>query len=338
MRSIFDGAGLVTKKKKIIIGAAVFGVLVICSVAAFLIINFAQYDDMRGRLDVYFFNAAAGRLEAELHSLPQVEPHLQIDLALRHFAFGPESSALSGVWPQGVSLREFLRGTHLEDGVLIAEFSELYDELSPLEEVIFRAAFTLTMVGIPYVESVLFRTGYENEWFESAASITNNPFISPARRTATNFTLFFADESGEGLITVIYSAEDVNVHTRAQYILALLIEGQNAAGVMPLIPPETHVRDVFVEADLGIYVNLSSEFHSRFTGTTAQARMMLQSITHTMLENADSNVRRRVFFLIDSERWEDFHGVSDFHLGFTVDKTMMLDYESEPYETEEEAT
>jgi hypothetical protein len=185
------------------------------------------------------------------------------------------------------------------------------------------------MLGLPNIEGVLFRIENEygtDEFFETAATIANDPFISPARRTAESFTLFLTDETGEGLITVVHEADDVNIHARGQYILAQLIYRQTAEGVMPLVPQETRVRDVFIEPESGIYVNLSSEFHSRFTGTPAQARLMLQSITHTMLENVRSNVQRRVFFLIDSERWDDFHGVSYFNLGFTFDETVMLGF------------
>jgi len=321
--------GVCIVKKKIIIVCAILIAIIICGVAAYLIIGFATEDDTRGRLAVYFFDAAAGKIEAEFRSLPPAEFHLQIDGALRHFAFGPESSSLTGVWPNGVGIRDFLSNIYVEENILVAEFSELYGELPPLDEIIFRSAFTLTMLGLSDIEGVLFRPENSDEFFESAASITNNPFISPARRTAENFTLFFADETGEGLITIIHNAEYVNVHSRSQYILSRLIEGQNAPGIFPLIPPETRVRDVLVEPDAGIYVDLSSEFHSRFTGTTAQARMMLQSITHTLLENDRSDVRQRVFFLIDSERWDEFHGVSDFNLGFTYDITMMLGYEGE---------
>ena len=319
-----------SKRKKIIIALASVALVIACFVAAYFIMNYTSDDDTRGRLAVYFYKPSAGKLEAEFRVL-HPEQHLQVQSAVHDLATGP-NTALSGVWPAG--LRDFV-DTHVDQNILVANFSEAYNDFSPLDEVIFRSAFTLTMLGIPNIDGVLFRVKNENgteEFLETATTITNNPFISPARRTAENFTLFFLDETGEGLVTMLSNAEYVNVHARAQYILSLLIEGQNAPGIFPLIPPETRVRDVFVEPDSGIYVNLSSEFHSRFGGTPAQARMMIQSITHTILENERSNVQRRVFFLIDSERWDDFHGVSDFNLGFTIDKTMMLDYEEEDEE------
>jgi hypothetical protein len=43
-----------------------------------------------------------------------------------------------------------------------------------------------------------------------------------------------------------------------------------------------------------------------------------------------------VFFLIDSDRREDFHGVSDFDLGFAWDESFMLGYvpQEEPTDAE----
>jgi hypothetical protein len=124
---------------------------------------------------------------------------------------------------------------------------------------------------------------------------------------------------------------DVNLHTRTQNILERLIEVQDSPGVFPLIPPETRVRLVITDADApGVYVDFSSEFHNNFSGTTAQAHMMLQSIVHTVLEN--NRQRSRVFFLIDSDRWEEFHGVSGFDMGFTADESFMLGFVPEEYE------
>lgn len=326
-----------TKKKKIIIASAVGAVVAICVFVAVIIFSLTSEDYARGRLAVYFFNPSEGRLGTEFRFLPPDGISPQLENALWHFAAPPQDALHSSTWPPGVMRAELITSAYIREGVLVAEFSELYASMSRMEEVIFRSAFTLTMTGLPQVERVLFRVNDEGgmrEFFESASSITNSPFISPARRTAEDFVLFFVDESGEGLITTMYNATDVNVHERAQYILRRLIKEQHESGIFPLIPSETRVRDVLIEPASGIYVDLSLEFHRGFTGSPTHARMMLQSITHTMLENAGSGITRRVFFLIESERWEDFHGVSDFNLGFTMDKTMMMSYEVETDERE----
>jgi len=314
-----------TTRKKISLGLISFAALLICSGAVFFAIRFAG-GDPPDSIAVYFFNPTQGQLQAEARTMAHGGYHEQIAAALQSFARGPADQNLSAVWPVDTDVTALIEDLHIYENILYAQFSEMYADLPPADEVIFRAAFTLTMTGLPHIYGVNFRFGDE-EIFETAASITNNPFISPARRTAQDFLLFFADEAGEWLVTEIYRGEGVNVHARGQYILARLIEGQNAPGFLPLIPPETRVRDVFFEPDSGVYVDLSGEFHSRFAGTPAQAQLMLQSVTHTMLANAGGNIPRRVFFLIDSERKDDFHGVGDFHMGFAPDETVLFGWE-----------
>ena len=66
-----------------------------------------------------------------------------------------------------------------------------------------------------------------------------------------------------------------------------------------------------------LYVNLSGDFVSRFTGSPATARLMLQSIVNTLTLPANNiGNARRVFFLIDTMRLESFHGVGEFNLAF----------------------
>jgi hypothetical protein len=306
--------------KKIIIASAASVVLIICCAIIFFLPDFD--DDNEGRLPIYYFNAAEGRLVAEFRDMPYGNHEEQVNAALRYFSYEPRGGGLTRTWPAYVEPRDLIEAIQIDDGVLHITFSEMYSQMEPLDEALFRSAFVLTFTALPYIDSITFLAG-ENEWNESALTIANNPFISPARRTADDFVLYFVDETGERLVATLFAAPDVNVHTRSQYILELLIEQQNESGILPLIPAETRVRDVLVELDAGIYVDLSPEFHSRFSGTPAQARLMLQAITHTMLENI-LGTPRRVFFLIDSERWEEFHGVGDFNLGFVIDESILI--------------
>ncbi|MCL1845200.1 MAG: GerMN domain-containing protein [Defluviitaleaceae bacterium] len=312
-------------KTKIIAAATVLLMMAVSGAAFLLFVGQNPQDYARGRLAVFFYNAAEGQLVAELRDLPRGEEEDRINAAMAFFFSGPEDAALTRAWPSDGEFAALTPNFFWEETTLTANMTEFYNDLPPMDEALFRAAFTLTMVGLPYIDSVLFQIG-DNEWLESAETIANGRDISPARRTAEDFLLFFTDETGEGLVTTLHAALDVNVHTRMEDILERLIERQNEAGFLPLIPAETRVRDVIIEPDAGFYIDLSSEFHSRFEGTTAQARLMLQSITHTILGNDGSNIPQRVFFLINSERWEDFHGVSDFNLGFAVDETAMLGF------------
>ncbi|MCL1843628.1 MAG: GerMN domain-containing protein [Defluviitaleaceae bacterium] len=322
-------------KKKIIIAGAIFAILLMVGGILYFVIGRALDDEGVMRVPIYFFDAAQGRLDAEFRRLPPERPDDWIKTTLNYLNAGPQSAYLSGVWPVGID--GLVTDFYISDAVLFVMFSDMYTEIPPADEIIFRSAFTKTMVSLPYIESVMIRHPSEGflpgegeyiEWLESAATIANSPPISPARRTADQFTLYFVDETGEGLVAKTYVAEGVNQHTRAQHMIQLLIEGQTADGFLDLIPPETRVRNIITEEGApgspGIYIDLSGDFHRNFGGTPTQARMMLQSITHTLLVNIRSH-HTRVFFLIDSDRRDDFHGVSDFNLGFTIDETIVLE-------------
>ena len=316
-------------KTIILISTAVITVLV--GIIIFVIYE-RHSDENDVGVDVYFFDSVGGYLASEFRDLSHLNAREHVEATLRYFVSEPTNSKLTCVVPADAELVELITEILIENGVLTAITSDYYLNMPPIDEVLFRSAFTLTMVGLPYIDSVVFVLTDGEERFESAETIANNPLISPTRRTVEDFTLFFVDESGEGLVTRLFESVDVNLHRREQQILELLIGNQNVPGVLPLIPADTRVLDVRIELDAGgIYVDFSSEFYRGFSGNTAQARLMLQSVTHTMLENI-SGTPRRVFFFIDTERLEEFHGLSDFDLEFTIDETVMLGYTEEDAE------
>ena len=290
-------------------------------------------------MPVYFFNSAEGRLDAEIRPWPSPQEDVVqwAAIAIGYLLDGPGGS-LARTWPD-VEFSEFITGLYMYypmddygnvlDSVLVAAFSELYNEMTALDEALFRSAFTLTMAGIPGIDRVMFRvTDGEYVWetVDSAASITNAPpSISPLRLQSTaQFTLYFIDETGEGLVTETYEAVDIDIQQRGRESLRRLIEITPADGAVNPIPPETRILNF--RSDSGfVYVDLSSEF-LRFNGTSAQAYLMIYSMVNTFLTNTHISRDSRVFFLVNSERITNFHGVSDFHLGFVYNESIMMDY------------
>ena len=321
------------------IAAAV--VLFICVIGVGIFIYSRWERDMYGHMPIYFFNESAGMFEPEWFPMQEGDTVFLAQLAVAQLINGTRNSRLTNVWPDESEGRAVPSWLFLDEDMLVAAFdSEFYAEMQPLEEALFRSAFTLTMVGLPGIESVKFRVGegvYLTEWVESAETIANNPSISPMRISSVTFTLYFADETGETLVPEVYVASGVDLRRREVFLLTRLIAGPSDSDFSPavVIPPETRVRSVTLMQDAGgYYVDLSSEFLNNFTGTPAQARMMIASIVNTLIENSGLRTRR-VSFLIDSERREDFHGVSDFHLWFSFDETLVMGYGEEDYEEQE---
>ena len=322
-------------KKWIIGGCVGVFVLIIGIVSAAIFMN---EHILPNRMMVYFFSPSSGYLVAEERPWPWGGEGDLTNFAMIYLNQGPESRNLRRTWPD-VPVSELVVDRSLggEYGdMLIIRFSEHYSDMSALEESLFRAAFTKTMTGLDFINSVKFQVpnyyGEIIESVESAASIANNPEISPIRLSNVQFTLYFICESLEGLVTETYLAADIDIQQRGLAALEHLIEMQQREGFFAAIPPETRVRGVTPDQDAAaIYVDLSSEFVTNFTGTSAQARMMIDSIVNTVVENATrSRTPRRVVFLINSERQESFHGVGDFMLPFYYNPEAIVgEYEDE---------
>jgi len=296
------------------------------------------------QMRVYFFNPTEGRLYAESRPWPYGNQNDWVAAAIGHLRFPPNSNALVSTWPAinpllGVEETPFLQNVAMQGNVLVADFYESYAAMPPLQEALFRSALTLTMTNLTFVDYVLIRAA-GREWLESAATIANGPPISAARLGNTVLTLYFIDESGDGLVREYYAAVEVDMQQRVREALEKLIDGVVAPeGTFSAIPSDTRILGIVPVIDTAsVYVNLSGEFLTRFTGGPLQARLMLAAITNTVIVNSPGATPRQVFFLIDSAREEVVPGFADFSQPFEYDETVMVgfvpdylyDYDNQP--------
>jgi len=290
------------------------------------------------QMQVYFFNSADGRLEYELRPWSAayvtstgatfVSPEQSVWTAISHLMELPEGSRLSRPWPD-MELEEIFIQLSRRGSVVTATFPEAYMEMTPLQEALFRSAFTLTMAGIG-IEEVVFHVNGQ-QWTESAATIANAPNVRAARLSDTQLILYFIDELGGGLVREYYDATDVDTQNRAHAALSRLIEGADTEGLTSGIPPDTRIRGIEPAIETpSLYINLSGEFVTGFSGSPAQAQLMIAAIVNTVLANPQGP--RQVFFLVDWSRLETFHGVGDFMRGFEYDETVMVGFVAEEEE------
>ena len=294
---------------------------------------------------VYYFNAATGMPEGVTVPIPEGERLMQINDRINRF-YNPRGG-LTGLWPDGLGL---IAVTYFEDMVGLA-FPREYWDMSPLEEALFRVGLVLTLLELPEVERVAIWVDNEyerqpvffEEWFplwadeehewegervtlrtETLESLYFRPQISPGMMASRTITLYFVCIYGEGLVTETIVDDYVDMQRLAEKKLQLLINGPTQDNAMHIIPPETRIRVIDLEAG-NMYVDLSGDFMSRFSGSRELARLMLQSIVNTLTLNGNNQERvNNVFFLIDSDRYDVFHGVLDFDAAFTYDHDIIL--------------
>ena len=322
-------------RKRIVVAAAV--ILLIC---CGIVLTFA----LRGRVQdifapagremrVYFFNPQAGQLQAEnlpINSRDFTAPAWEADLNWVFAAFAnmqrPPGRNLSSIWPEAVYPISYV----VDEQILFLTFDESYLDLPTLDEALFRAALTLTMTAGPYVNEVILRVGGRDR-IESSATVFNAPQISSARLANLNAILYFVCESGEGLVRDYVVVRDANPGATDLVALERLIAGPAPEGAVSFIPSETRVRVLRDVDTRSIYIILSGEFSTRFNGSHAQAQLTIQAIVNTALSNSVWDIRQ-VFFLIDSARESNFHGVQEFDRGFEYDETVMIGFVAEEEE------
>ncbi|MCL2603367.1 MAG: GerMN domain-containing protein [Defluviitaleaceae bacterium] len=351
-------------KRRIIFAVMIF-IIMAGALAVFFIWGTRGNNVSVGGLRVFHFNPGEGRFEGTAVNVPSSSRDLQVQTLINHYYSPPRNTALTGLWPEGLGV---ISVVYRGDLVGIS-FPREYREMTSLEESLFRAGLVLTLTELPFVERVLIwvdgegdkplmpfekwlsiwvdETEEENEewWWdpsavtiETASTVTNDPSLSPGVMASRVITLYFVCADGEGLITETFVDDYIDLHRLAETKLLYLIAGPSLENekAMRVIPPETRIRIINYEPESrSLYVDFSGDFMNRFIGNAHISRLMLQSIVNTLTstDNTDWTSRvERVFFLIDSQRHEIFHGVTDFNLGFVYGHDMTLVDEEPEYD------
>jgi len=337
-------------KKSVIIGigAGVVGVIALAVLFVSLRNNNEDY------FSVYFFNPSAMVLVSETFSIPDGgDPVMQ---AAQYMRSRPWTAGHESTWPfdQAPEANDLIKNVRFNDSALLVFFSPVFYDIPALERSLFKTAFVYTLMSLyPEVEvKVLVADDYEYAYAALMLSLStsddepidvpwliydsshpgvhNNPEISPTVIHDRVFrNLYLVDATGTGLIVREYEAIDASLQREsvARQALQLLISLPSQEETMPVIPAETDILSLEVTG-VHMALDLSSDFYTRFEGDTHIARLMIYSIVNTMA--AELNIPNlRVFFRIDSQQVEYFHGIENFHFEFVRDHSLLLSYDHE---------
>jgi germination protein M len=158
------------------------------------------------------------------------------------------------------------------DGVLLSiHFDEDYSAMTPVEEVLCRAAIVRTMTQIDGVDCVSFYVG-DTPLVDSNGAVVGNmyqeSFIeNPGEQInsiqETSLTLYFANEDGDALVkemrSDVYYSSNVSLE---KLVMEQLLEGPDDAGSVSALPEGTRLVNVSV-ADGVCYVSLDDTFKNQ---------------------------------------------------------------------------
>lgn len=150
-----------------------------------------------------------------------------------------------------------------------------------------------------------------------ADDVVIDTVISPEPKNYRTVKLYFSNKDATQF-NVEEREIEVNPNEPIEkYIIEELIKGPKESGSYPTVPPETKLRSIKTETTDGIcYVDLSGDFVVKHTGGSAGEWFTIYSIVNSLTEL--DNIKK-VQFLIEGEKQQDFKGHMDFSKPFEAD-------------------
>jgi len=210
-------------------------------------------------------------------------------------------------------------GAGEDDDQIIVDFDESIMRVEDVRGILIRAALTRTLTQMSGINSVSC-TVNESAMVDSNGIVigpmTADTFIDNAgaqinAQEKTQLTLYFANETGDGLIKVnrpvIYSG---NIAMDKLVVEQLLIGPQDGEKAYPVINPNTVIVNVTTQDGI-CYVNLSKEFLTQTQSITND--VALYSIVDSLVELDNVN---KVQFLVDSKSDVKYRETVDLNVTF----------------------
>ena len=192
--------------------------------------------------------------------------------------------------PEGVSIQSW----EVEQDSLHLDFGSSYDKMDSITEILCRLAVVKTMMQVEGIESVSFSVKgkpLQDSRGEVVGPMTADSFVENPGEQINSYQnatieLFFANESGDGLIKEtqeVYYNSNISME---KLVMEHLINGPKSKNAKGTIPAETKLINVAV-VDGSCYVNLDENFKNH--NYEIQEPIVIYSIVNSLvaLEHID---------------------------------------------------
>jgi germination protein M len=310
-------------KKLLIFGIFVTILFVIVSCSKITTGNKETQDDQKTTITLYFVDPTQTQLKAEQREISGNSQEELLQSVLEELKQGPETPGLLPSIPQQVQFEMVV----LENEMVNVGISFAYDELTPQEQVLMRASLVKTLTEFSFIEQVqllidgaplLGTDGIPIGPMEKEDIVLD--VLIPATPTNKQVVkLYFSDKEAQKLMAEEREIEVNPNDPLEKYIVVQLITGPTNPDLVKTVPAETTIKDI--ETNDGVcYVDLSNAFRTKHWGGSTGETFTIYSIVNSLTELP--NVKK-VQFLIEGEKQEDFKGHYDFSAPFERDENLI---------------
>ena len=245
-------------------------------------------------VDISYLNKKETKLVTETHYLESIDTKDMIVEVLKLLCAVPDNKELKATHTSGINII-----TYSYDGEqVIVSLGEKYKELSRTTEVLTRAALVRSLTNIPGVNYVMITVNGEALTDLSGNAIgimTADMFVDNAGtqveavESRVNLRLYFANETGDGLIAVnrelMHNADVSNV-SMEKLVVEQLISGPANGETFPTISPDTKLVNITVK-DGVCYLTFNSAMLTAVNNVTTDVTIF--SIVNSLVELSNIN-------------------------------------------------
>lgn len=272
----------------------VFPVLVIACLMMILTDGCSKTEEKGTPVDISYLNKNETKLVTETHYFESEDTKERIVEVLTLLCSVPDNKELKATLTTGINII-----TYSYDGEqVIVSLGEKYRELPKTTEVLTRAALVRSLTNIPGVRYVMITVNGESLTDLSGNAIgimTSDMFVDNAGtqvetvESKVNLRLYFANESGDGLITVnreLTHNADVSNVPMEKLVVEQLISGPANDKSYPTISPGTKLINSTVK-DGVCYLTFDSTLITAVNNVTTD--VTIYSIVNSLVELSNIN-------------------------------------------------
>ncbi len=253
-----------------------------------LVLTGCGSDPKKGEYLVYYLNSGVTRVVGQESGIEWGSGGNIVEELLAALATQPKNSSLRQTIPASVKVQNYTVSSYQ----ITVDFSSEYYNLSPIEEVLTRAAVAKTLFqvdGCSYVLITVDSKPFVNSNGVTVGSMRSDSFVeNPGQQInssmRTVLRLYFADKSGSGLLEetrVVYYSSNISME---KLVMEQMIEGPKTSGMLATIPAGTKLINVSV-VDRICYISLDETFLNQNSEISEQT--VLFSIVNSMTELAN---------------------------------------------------
>ncbi|QDW73477.1 GerMN domain-containing protein [Lachnospiraceae bacterium KGMB03038] len=270
---------------------------------------------------LYYVNTdGTGLVKQEAGDLDQ-ETEQAVESMLEELQAATDSVDYKSAFPQGVAVEKCV----LDEGRLALYFTEDYQEMDRVSEVLLRAAVVQSLTQIEGVDSVEFYIGdtpLVGRDGNAVGAMTSEDFVQNVGSSlhsyqVGDFSLYFANSNGDKLVRKEVRMRYNSNNSAEKMIVEQLIKGPSDEELLPTLPEETRLLGISVR-DGVCYVNFSEEFLTAVENVDPE--LTIYSIVNSI---AGSGNAGQVQILVNGETNISYQGANDISQPFSMNADLI---------------